>query len=74
MLYWGGGGHGAEPGLPDELLAMQVERVLLIVAEHLEHDGLGLDVLDERLGHLHRDLFWGRGESSGQQGLRHLCT
>lgn len=49
-------------GLPDEILALQVEWVLLIVAKHLEHDGLGLDVLYERLGDLHRDLYLGRGK------------
>lgn len=39
---------------------MQVEWVLLVVAEHLEHDGLGLDVLDERLGDFHRNLLFGQ--------------
>lgn len=35
---------------------MKVQRVLLVVAEHLEHDGLGLYVLDEGLCYLHRNL------------------
>lgn len=28
---------------------MKVQRVLLVVAEHFKHDGLGLDVLDKGL-------------------------
>lgn len=30
--------------------------MLLVVAEDLKHNGLALDVLDEGLGHLYRNL------------------
>lgn len=39
--------------------------MLLVVAEDLKHDGLALDVLDEGLGHLHRNLV---GEERRQEG------
>ncbi len=35
---------------------MEVQRVLLVVAEHFKHDGLALDVLDEGLCDLNRNL------------------
>lgn len=38
--------------------------MLLVVAEHLEHDGLALDVLDEGPGHLHGDLAGKAGRRS----------
>lgn len=38
---------------PDELLAMKMQRMLLVVAKHLKHNGFILDVLDEGLGDLH---------------------
>ena len=50
------GGGGVLSLLPDDVLAERGEGLLLVVTEHLKHDGLGPDVLHERLGHLHRDL------------------
>lgn len=41
---------------PEHILAKRWEWVLLVVAEDLKHNGLALDVLDEGLGHLHRNL------------------
>lgn len=41
---------------PDEVLAMKVQRVLLVVSKHFKHNGLTLDVLNERLRDLNRNL------------------
>ena len=38
------------------LVGIIVQRVLVEVAEHLEHNGLRLDVVNERLGHCHSEL------------------
>lgn len=38
------------------LLGLFVQRVLVVVTEHLEDDRLTLDVINERLCHLHREL------------------
>lgn len=35
---------------------MKMQRVLLVVAKHFKHDGLGLDVLYEGLCDLNRNL------------------
>lgn len=35
---------------------MEVQRVLLVVAEHFKHDGLALDVLNKRLCNFDRNL------------------
>lgn len=50
---------------PEHVLAEGWERMLLVVTEDLKHDGLGLDVLDEGLGHLHCNL---AGEEHRQKG------
>lgn len=42
--------------VPDCILAMTVQRVLLVMSEHFKHDGLALDVLDKGLCDLHRNL------------------
>lgn len=41
---------------PDQVFAQRREGLFLIVAKHLEDDGLSLDVLNKGLGHLHCDL------------------
>lgn len=41
---------------PQDILAERWERVLLVMAEHLKHNWLALDVLDERFCHLHSNL------------------
>ena len=41
---------------PDEVLAERSEGLPLVVTEHLEHDGLGLDVLHKRLGDFNSNL------------------
>lgn len=35
---------------------MKMQRMLLVVAKHLKHDGVALHVLDEGLGDLHGNL------------------
>lgn len=35
---------------------MKMERMLLVVAKHLKHDGFALDVLNEGLGNLNWNL------------------
>lgn len=45
--------------------------MLLVVAENLKHNGLALDVLDEGLGHLHRNLE-GEGGKDGSY-LKMFC-
>lgn len=44
------------PSWPDQVFAERREGLFLIVAKHLEDNGLGLNVLHEWLGHLHCDL------------------
>ena len=51
-----GGNERSHFFLPDEVFAERREGLFLIVTEHLEDDGLSLDVLHEGLGHLHCDL------------------
>lgn len=41
---------------PVKILSLQMEWVLLVVPKDLEHNGLALDVFDEGLGHLYRNL------------------
>lgn len=41
---------------PQDILAERWEGVLLVMAKHLEHNWLALDVFDERFCHLHSDL------------------
>ena len=49
---------------PDEVFAERREGLFLIVTEHLEDDGLGLDVLHEGLCHLHCDLTERKGNTT----------
>lgn len=41
---------------PQDILAERWEGVLLVMAKHLKHNWLALDVFDERSCHLHSDL------------------
>lgn len=41
---------------PQDILAERWEGVLLVMAKHLKHNWLALDVFDERFCHLHSDL------------------
>lgn len=54
---------------PYEVFAEQWEGLLLVVAEHLEDDGLRFDVLHKRLGHFHCDLM-GSERTSEQQHVK----
>lgn len=40
--------------------------MLLVVTKDFEHDGLALDILDEGLGHLYRDLAGKEGRWEGE--------
>lgn len=41
---------------PDQVLAMKMQRVLLVMAEHFKHNGLALDVLNEGFCNLYWNL------------------
>lgn len=61
------------------LARVAVEWVLLVVAEDLKHDGLGLDVVDKGFGHGDGDLRRGRGKRLFMfvwriHTLKHLST
>lgn len=49
--------------VPDCILAVAVQRVLLVMSEHFKHDRLALDVLDKGLcdldGNLHQQVTQG---------------
>lgn len=45
-----------EPHWPDEVLAMNMQRVLLVVSKHFKNDRLTFDVLNKGLRNLHRNL------------------
>lgn len=49
---------------------MKMQRMLLVVAEHLKHDGVALHVLDEGLGDLHGNLLPPR-QKEKKEGTSH---